>query len=114
VRKKPRERKPIPRWRKSRLEELIRRALGEAEDDEERQQAFFDAIEEHLRVPFRIRLEGGPAVVRGIAVDDADEIVAVCTREAERFPVPLLELPLPRPAPAGAEWIEAYRLWLTE
>ncbi len=25
--------------------------------------------------------------------------------------IPILDLPLPTPLPAGAEWIEAYRRW---
>jgi hypothetical protein len=27
--------------------------------------------------------------------------------------LPILDLPLPDPAPGGAEWIEAYRAWFT-
>ena len=41
-----------------------------------------------------------------------NEIVAICTRGRERQAVPILDLPLPRPKPAGAEWIEAYRHWV--
>ena len=38
--------------------------------------------------------------------------MAVCTRGRERQAVLLVDLPLPSPKPAGAEWIEAYGTWL--
>ena len=44
--------------------------------------------------------------------NDADEIVAVCRRDRNRQSVPILDLPIPSPPPAGAEWIEAYRWWV--
>jgi len=37
--------------------------------------------------------------------------VAVCQRGGLKQKLPLLELPLPTPRPAGSEWIEAYRHW---
>jgi hypothetical protein len=42
---------------------------------------------------------------------DARAIVAVCTRGKHRQAIVILDLPLPDPAPDGAEWIEAYRHW---
>lgn len=38
-------------------------------------------------------------------------IVALCSRGGMRQSIGILELPLPSPAPEGAEWIEAYRHW---
>ncbi len=40
-----------------------------------------------------------------------DGIVAVCARGRHRQKIDLLDLPLPTPAPDGADWIDAYRAW---
>ena len=114
MRKKPREKPQKTRWKKSRLEDLIHRATVDADDDEEEQLGFFTALEDHLTFPFKTSLLGQEVSVRGIEVNAADEIVAVCARDGERQRVPLLDLPLPKPPPKGAEWIEAYRLWVSE
>src|SRR5687768_7350626 len=42
----------------------------------------------------------------------SEEIVAVCWRAGVRQAVPILDLPLPSPRPAGAKWIDAYRRWV--
>jgi hypothetical protein len=42
----------------------------------------------------------------------AEAIVAVCHRGRERQAIGILDLPLPEPAPEGAQWIAAYRHWL--
>ncbi len=39
------------------------------------------------------------------------QIVAICRRGKTRQKIPILDLPLPTPAPAGVEWIVAYRHW---
>jgi len=114
MRKKPRVKAPKTRWSKARLEDLINRAVVDAYDDEEEQLGFFTALEDHLKFPFKTSVLGAEVSVTGIEVDPADEIVAVCVRNRERQCVPLLELPLPKPPPKGAEWIEAYRLWVSE
>ena len=116
MRKKPREKPQRTRWKKSKLEDLINRATVDASNDEEEQLGFFTAIEDHVKFPFKVTLLGAEVSVRGIEVNDADEIVAVCVfvRDRGRQTVPLLDLPLPKPSPKGAEWIEAYRLWVTE
>jgi len=41
----------------------------------------------------------------------AGEIVAISRRGSKRQSIPILDLPLQKPPPAGAEWIEAYRMW---
>ena len=114
VRKKPREKPQRSRWKKSRLESLIGRALVDAEDAEEQQMAFYQALEEHLKLPFRTMVGNTPVTVRGLAVSSDDEIVAICHHQEEQTEIPLLDLTIPKPAPPGAEWIEALRLWVTE
>jgi hypothetical protein len=42
---------------------------------------------------------------------DDEQIVAVCVRGKSRQGVPILDLPMPDPPPAGAEWIDAFRRW---
>lgn len=49
--------------------------------------------------------------VKRIDLTPGDEIVAICRRGGKRLSFPILDLPLPKVPPAGAEWIEAYRLW---
>jgi hypothetical protein len=114
MRKKPRERLPLKRWKKSKLEGLIHRALLDAEDDEEQQMGFYEALEDHLRFPFKTALGGIPVVVQGLGVGEDDEILAICIRNGEKLGIPLLDLPIPKPSPKGAEWIEAFRLWVAE
>jgi hypothetical protein len=41
-----------------------------------------------------------------------EEIVVGCTRGKSRHSVSILDLPLPDPPPAGAEWIGAFRRWV--
>jgi hypothetical protein len=48
-----------------------------------------------------------------VDITEDNSIVAVCRRGKGRLKVPILDIPLPRPLPAGAEWIAAYRYWLT-
>jgi hypothetical protein len=36
---------------------------------------------------------------------------AICARGRLRQRISILDLPLPRRVPDGAEWIEAYRAW---
>jgi hypothetical protein len=114
VRKKPREKPFLKRWKKSKLEDLIHRAVLDADNDEEQQMGFYEALEEHLKFPFRTAVAGSLVVVRGLEVGEDDEILAVCVRGGEKVGIPLLDLPLPKPPPKGAEWIEAYRLWVAE
>lgn len=69
-------------------------------------------LEDNLTLPFETVVLGVPVVVEKIDLSQATEIVAVCRRGKTRQVVPILALPLPRPAPAGSEWIEAYRRWV--
>ena len=70
-------------------------------------------LDEHLDVPFDTRLLGSTATVERIDMANDGQIVAICRRGRSRQTIPILDLPLPSPPPAGAEWIEAYRCWAT-
>jgi hypothetical protein len=69
-------------------------------------------IEEHLSLPFQTTVLGTQVTVARVDVTTRDEIVAVCTRDGHQQTIPILELPLPAPAPNGWEWVDSYRRWL--
>jgi hypothetical protein len=96
---------------KGRLEELVAEAILDAYDESEQRIGFFTMIEDKFALPFETSVLGVPVRVERVAYTDASEIVAVCWRGAVRQRISILELPLPAPPPAGAEWIEAYRHW---
>jgi hypothetical protein len=50
--------------------------------------------------------------VEDIDLAEDNSILAVCRRGGIRQAIRVVDLPLPVPPPAGAEWIEAYRHWL--
>jgi hypothetical protein len=68
-------------------------------------------MEEHLAIPFTTQILGTPVRVERVDMNEAEEIVAICRRGQQRQKIPILDLPLPSPPPAGWEWIEAYRHW---
>ena len=68
-------------------------------------------IDEHLKVPFQTQLLGVPVPVEKVDLNQNDDIVAIFRRGKHRQTVPVLDLPLSAPLPAGAEWLEAYRRW---
>jgi len=68
-------------------------------------------IEEYLALPFRVKVPGVDADVGKVDMTLDGQIVAICRRGKTRQKIPILELPLPTPAPAGVEWIVAYRHW---
>ena len=91
---------------------MIEEAIVDAYGESEQVGGFYTAIEEHLAVPFETTVLGVAVTVRGVDPTDRDEIVAICTHGRYRQVIPILDLPLSSPAPDGAEWIEAYRLWV--
>ncbi len=96
---------------KGRLEELVEEAVVDAYGESEQRTGFFTMLEDNLALPFETEVLGVPVTVERIDLTDADEIVVICRRERRRQTIPILDLPLPVPPPAGAEWIEAYRHW---
>ena len=69
-------------------------------------------IEEHLKLPFETHLLGVAVIVERVDMNQNEDIVAICHRGKHRQTVPILDLPLASPLPAGAEWVEAYRRWV--
>jgi len=95
----------------ARLDAMIEEATVDAYDESERRVGYYTTMEDELALPFETQVLGMEVTVERIDLASADEIVAICTRGRARQAIPILELPLPSPPPAGAEWIEAYRRW---
>ena len=100
------------RLSKARLDELVEEAIVDCYNESEQVTGLYTMIEDNLAVPFKTIALGVPVTVVRVQLTLRDEIVAVCRRAATRQTVPLLDLPLPSPPPAGSEWIAAYRHWL--
>jgi hypothetical protein len=100
----------LPSLSKARLKELIEQAIVDAYGEEEQVGGFFTMIEEYLALPFRVKVLGVDADVEKVDMTLDGQIVAIC-RGKTRQKIPILDLPLPTPAPAGVEWIVAYRHW---
>jgi Calcium binding len=101
----------LPSLSKARPKELIEQAIVDAYGEEEQVAGFFAMIEEYLALPFRVKVLGVDADVEKVDMTVDGQIVAICHRGKTRQKIPILDLPLPTPAPAGVEWIVAYRHW---
>ena len=93
------------------LERLIDAATVDCYNESEERTGLFEMIHEYLEVPFVTTLLGVTVTVAAIDLTADDQIVAVCRRGRDLLKVSLLELPLPDPRPAGAEWVDACRQW---
>ena len=96
---------------KAKLTQLIEQAIVDAYGEEEQTGGFFTMIEEHLALPFSVKVLGVDADVKKVDMTLDGQIVATCRRGKTRQKIPILDLPLPTPTPAGVEWIAAYRHW---
>jgi hypothetical protein len=101
----------LPSLSKARLKELIEEAVVDAYTEEEQAVGFLTMIEEHLALPFSVNVLGADAAMEKVDVTLDGQIVAICRRGKTRQEIPILDLRLPTPAPAGVEWIAAYRHW---
>jgi len=103
-----RERWPPP---KAKLAVLIDEAILDAYNESEQRVGFYTLLDERLEMPFDTEILGVTVSVERIDMTDDEQIVVICRRGRLRQTIPILDLPLPNPRPAGAEWIEAYRSW---
>jgi hypothetical protein len=90
---------------------MIEEATVDAYDESEQVTGWYTMFEQHLELPFETKVLGIVVTVASIDLRHGDQIVALCTRGRDRQVILLVDLPLPSPAPAGSEWIEAYRQW---
>jgi hypothetical protein len=68
-------------------------------------------LDDRVALPFETVVLGHTVIVETVEQPSEDRIVAMCRRGKARQAIDLLDLPMPSPAPAGTEWIEAYRHW---
>lgn len=111
-RQKTRKRNPWPPP-KAALVALIKEAVVDAYTESEQRTAFCTLLDERLTIPFAAEILGAEVTFESVDMLDNEQVVAICGRGRSRQAIPILELPLPNPHPAGVEWIEAYRLWAT-
>ncbi|MEU1600096.1 hypothetical protein ABZ468_46850 [Streptomyces sp. NPDC005708] len=97
-------------WSRAQLDRLVEEATVDAYGEDEEVTGLFTMVEEHLAMPFATTVLGVEVSVIGVDLT-ASGIVAICARGKQRQAIGLLDLPLPTPAPSGAQWIEAYRHW---
>jgi hypothetical protein len=95
----------------TRLKALVEQATVDCYDESEQVTGIFTMIEDNLTVPFSTQVVGVEVIVTAVELAEDDRIVAVCERGRHRQRLSVLDLPLPDPAPLGAEWVEAYRAW---
>ena len=93
------------------LDALIAEATVDCYGEDEQQTGLFTMIEENLALPFGTTILGGPVTVTAVEYTVDGRVVARCARDGMQQRISLLDLPLPQPAPEGAEWVEAYRRW---
>jgi len=101
------------RLRKNQIDDMMREATVDCRDEEEQAMGLFAMIEENLQIPFETTVLGMQVEVVSIELKSREQIVAICKRDRVKQPILLSDLPVPSPAPEGAEWIEVYRYWLS-
>ena len=102
----------FPSFSKAKLEKLIEKAVVDAYTEEEQAVGFLTMLQEHLALPFSTNVLGIDVVVEKVDMTRGGQIVAIWRRGQTWQRIGVLDLPLPTPAPAGVEWIAAYRYWL--
>ncbi len=100
-----------PSMSKERLAALVEEATVDCYNESEAVCGFYTKIEDYLEVPFTTVVMGVDVEVARVELTRQDVIAAVCLSGRLRQRIPVCDLPLPLPPPAGAEWIEAYRHW---
>lgn len=108
---KPEPETNLPSLSKTKLEALIEEAVVDAYGDDEQKVGLLTMMQEHLALPFSVSILGIEATVEKVDMTRDGRIVAVCQRNGVKQRIEILDLPLPKPAPAGAEWIAAYSHW---
>lgn len=98
---------------KAQLDAMVEEATVDCYNEAEQVTGLLTVIEDELTVPFKTRVLGVEVTVERVDLTGEDQIVAICSRKKLRQTLPLLDLALPTPPPEGAQWIEAYRHWVS-
>ncbi len=96
---------------KAELDALVAEATVDCYDQDEQVTGLYTMIEDNLALPFEIRILDVDVTVEDIKLSEDGRIVAVCACGGAEQAISLLDLLLPEPPPAGAEWVAAYRHW---
>jgi hypothetical protein len=94
------------------LNAMVEEATVDCYNEDEQVTGLFTMLEDNLAVPFETLVLGVNVTVANVDLTDRGQIVAICSHDESRQAIPILDLRLPTPPPAGSEWIEAYRHWL--
>jgi hypothetical protein len=97
---------------KAELAVMAAEATVDCYGEDEQVSGFYTMIGDNLEVPFGTTVLGVDVTVEDVDLKDDGCIVAICARGGIRQAIRVVDLPLPTPLPADAEWIEAYRHWL--
>src|SRR5437879_7857594 len=92
------------RWPPAKTERaaLIDEAIVDAYGESEQRTAFYTLLDQHLETPFDTKVLGVTVTVERIDMTDDEQIIAICRRGRSLQAMPILDLPLPNPRPAGA------------
>lgn len=97
----------------SQLKKLIEEAIVDAYGEEEQEGAFVVMLEDNLAFPFKALVVGEEVEVTGVEQSSSGRgIMAVCKRKGKKYRVSVTSLEWVGKPPKGAEWLEAYKLWL--
>lgn len=102
----------MSRSKRAALDALIAEATVDCYNDSECVTGFYTMLEDNLAVPFQTVVLGVDVTVTDVDLTEDEQITAVCARGRFQQRIPVLDLPLPTPPPEGAEWIDAYRIWV--
>src|SRR2546425_5872758 len=82
----------LPSLTKARLKELIEQAIVDAYGEEEQASGSFTMIEEHLALPFPVKVLGVEADVEKVDMTLDGQIVAICRRGKTRQKISIMDL----------------------
>jgi hypothetical protein len=88
------------------LAAMTEEATVDAYGEDEQAMGFHAVIVDNVKVPFTTSVLGVEVTVEEIDLAGDNSILAVCARGGFRQAIRVVDLPLPKPPPAGAEWIE--------
>jgi len=97
---------------KAELAAMAEDATVDAHVEDEQAAGFHAVIVDNVKVPFITSLLGVEVTVEDVDLTGDNSILAICARDGFRQAIRIVDLPLPEPPPAGAEWIETHRYWL--